>query len=395
MWIRPGQMALTRMRWRASSTADVVRQVDDRRLGRRVGLRAATAAEAGDRRGVDDAAAAALLDHHPRRVLRPDEHAAHEHGERAVPVVDADLGERPERTADAGVVEQHVETAEALDGGTDQRLDVVLLGDVGAHEAAGGRGRRPPRRGAWPFSALKSPTTTLAPSSRKRSTVARPMPLAPPVMTATRSESTGHGGDATQGARRSRATGRTGDQRPLAMASRRPAPGQRRRGARRARPGSAPRTARSAVPAAPVRSNVAGRSPDWRAVGAGRAHALRRDAPGRTAGCWHGGSSCGAGPDGPARTRRSDDSSADHGERMRTPVARRRPKEVSACRPALPRLAGRARPPERPVRRVLDVGHEPAGRARARRAASAGCATARPCRRGGRGASRCCTAPCR
>ena len=45
--------------------------------------------------------------------------------------------------------------------------------------------------------------------------------------------------------------------------------------------------------------------------------------------------------------------------------------------------------------RVLDVGHEPAGRARARRAAGAGCATARPCRRGGRGASRCCTAPCR
>ena len=42
----------------------------------------------------------------------------------------------------------------------------------------------------WPLSALKSPTTTLAPSAMKRSTVARPMPLAPPVMTATRSEST-------------------------------------------------------------------------------------------------------------------------------------------------------------------------------------------------------------
>ena len=48
--------------------------------------------------------------------------------------LDARLGDRPERAADAGVVEQDVEPAEALDGGADQRLDVVLLGDVGAQE---------------------------------------------------------------------------------------------------------------------------------------------------------------------------------------------------------------------------------------------------------------------
>ena len=42
----------------------------------------------------------------------------------------------------------------------------------------------------WPFSALRSPTTTRAPAWRNRSTVPRPMPLAPPVTTATRSDST-------------------------------------------------------------------------------------------------------------------------------------------------------------------------------------------------------------
>ena len=113
VWISPGQMALTRMRCGGQLDGRAVRQVDHRRLGRRVGQRAGAAAEPGDRRGVDDAAAAALLDHHPRRVLDAEEHAAHEDGERAVPVVDADLGERTERAADAGVVEQHVEAAEA------------------------------------------------------------------------------------------------------------------------------------------------------------------------------------------------------------------------------------------------------------------------------------------
>src|SRR6185312_7479291 len=40
-------------------------------------------------------------------------------------------------------------------------------------------------RVSWPLASLRSATTTLAPSARKRMTVARPMPLAPPVTTAT------------------------------------------------------------------------------------------------------------------------------------------------------------------------------------------------------------------
>ena len=40
-------------------------------------------------------------------------------------------------------------------------------------------------KAALPVSWFKSPITTEAPSARKRSAVARPMPLAPPVITAT------------------------------------------------------------------------------------------------------------------------------------------------------------------------------------------------------------------
>ena len=55
--------------------------------------------------------------------------------------------------------------------------------------------------------------------------------------------------------------------------------------------------------------------------------------------------------------------------------------------------AGRAGPPERPVGAVLDRRGSPSRRRPARRGTAAGCATAHPCRRGGRGAIRCCTAP--
>ena len=45
--------------------------------------------------------------------------------------------------------------------------------------------RRADSRNSLPTASFRSATTTRAPSARKRSAVARPMPLAPPVMTAT------------------------------------------------------------------------------------------------------------------------------------------------------------------------------------------------------------------
>ena len=61
------------------------------------------------------------------RVLDAEENRPGVDGERGVPVVDLELGDRPERAADAGVVEHHVEPAERLDGERDQRLDVGLV----------------------------------------------------------------------------------------------------------------------------------------------------------------------------------------------------------------------------------------------------------------------------
>ena len=182
-------MALTRIRCGGQLDRRGEREVDDGGLRRRVGLRTTAAAQPGDRRGVDDAAAAAAVDHRPRPVLDAEEHAARQDGERAVPVGDADLGDRPEGAADAGVVEHHVEAAEAPDRRGDELLDRGLVGDVGPDEAQRS-GSATSSTSRCPLSSLRSPTTTRAPASRKRSTVARPMPLAPPVTMATRPLST-------------------------------------------------------------------------------------------------------------------------------------------------------------------------------------------------------------
>src|SRR5436309_16097058 len=72
-------------------------------------------------------------------VLDPEEDAADEDRERVVPVLDRLVGDRPEGARHAGVV----------------------------------------------VASFRSAITTRAPSSRKRSAVSRPMPLPPPVMTAT------------------------------------------------------------------------------------------------------------------------------------------------------------------------------------------------------------------
>ena len=84
---------------------------------------------------------------------------------------------------DAGVVEGDVEPAELVEDPVEERVDGCLVGDV----RRAGRRRRPrmprPRRAAGSRSAI----TTTAPSAANRRAVASPMPLAPPVMMATRS----------------------------------------------------------------------------------------------------------------------------------------------------------------------------------------------------------------
>src|SRR5207253_2123551 len=77
------------------------RQVDHAGLGRAVGMRAGAAAQAGDRRGRNDRAAAGgarVRD----GVLHAEADTAQQHRLGAVPVLDAGLLQRPDGAADAG-----------------------------------------------------------------------------------------------------------------------------------------------------------------------------------------------------------------------------------------------------------------------------------------------------
>ena len=106
---------------------------------------------------------------------------------------------------DAGVVDEHVEAAEGVDGLLHDALGAVAVGDVvavGDGLAAHGRRsrRRPPApgRSSAPLAVRSSPprslTTTLAPCSASNSACSRPMPRPAPVMMATRPSQSGHGG---------------------------------------------------------------------------------------------------------------------------------------------------------------------------------------------------------
>ena len=87
-------------------------------------------ADAGDRRDVDDRAAA--LNHHQRNdVLHGEEHALEIHRHDAVPLL---LGQFDHAAdlSDADIVVEHVDVAEVRDAGLHHRLDVVALCHVGA-----------------------------------------------------------------------------------------------------------------------------------------------------------------------------------------------------------------------------------------------------------------------
>ena len=77
-----------------------------------------------DRRHVDDRAAVALLDHLPRRLPRAPEGAVDVHVEDVRERVERHLVDADVRVG-GGVVDEHVEPAEALDGRRDQGVDLV------------------------------------------------------------------------------------------------------------------------------------------------------------------------------------------------------------------------------------------------------------------------------
>ena len=93
------------------------------------------------------------------------------------------VGEGPDGADDAGVVEHAVEPAPGL-ARRGRRLRRPAPRP--SRRVAMNRAASPSAAAAaWPASTWMSATTTRAPSSTKRWAVARPMPLAPPVMTAT------------------------------------------------------------------------------------------------------------------------------------------------------------------------------------------------------------------
>ncbi len=93
--------------------------------------------------------------------------------------------DRPDRARDARVVEHDIEPPVFLDRARDRGLDIRLAGHVGALKHRAPAGRRAFCDGGLASLRFKSVSTTLAPSFANRSAVARPIPLAAPVITAT------------------------------------------------------------------------------------------------------------------------------------------------------------------------------------------------------------------
>ena len=108
------------------------------------------------------------------------------HLELALEVLAPDLRDRREAGREAGGIEETVEPAELEHRPAEERVQAGVAPDVGLHadDPPGERGRELARHrlGA---AASRSDTTTWAPSSANRFAAARPMPLPPPITTAT------------------------------------------------------------------------------------------------------------------------------------------------------------------------------------------------------------------
>ena len=131
--MRPGAIALTRMPWGASSWASARVKVRSPPLA---GVRGVVrAADVRELRAEKDDPPAALRDHDARGFARAEEGAAQMHGHHPLPVVQGHLRDGL-RLLDARVVDEHVETAEALHHAPHECLDVRFARHVAAHRQA-------------------------------------------------------------------------------------------------------------------------------------------------------------------------------------------------------------------------------------------------------------------
>ena len=112
-----------------SSAAPLLKSLN-RPLGRAVGGEPRDAGETEDRRDVDDRAARA---HRAHDVLGAEEDAIDVDRHALAPALERHLRQRLD-DADAGIVHQHVEAAEAVDDGRDRGLPIGFLGDVEGDE---------------------------------------------------------------------------------------------------------------------------------------------------------------------------------------------------------------------------------------------------------------------
>ena len=168
--IRPGQIALTLMPVPDKLLGSGGDEVDDPRLGRRIGRPAGTRAQPGDAGGADDRAAAARFQVR-RGVLDGEERPDQVDPQNLRPILGGLFEDRGEAAGDAGVGEDDVEAAMLRDRVVDQPLDIGFAASVGLDDAVA--------------PVLMSLPTTVAPSLRNSSAAARPMPDAAPVTIAT------------------------------------------------------------------------------------------------------------------------------------------------------------------------------------------------------------------
>ena len=109
-------------------------QADHRVLARGVGVRAQPADDPRCARCRQDRARA-LRHHHPRRVLRAEEHTVEQDRHGAVPPLAVGVGDRSHHPDHTCVVEHHVEATPRVDREVDGGGHVVLGGHVHPHEA--------------------------------------------------------------------------------------------------------------------------------------------------------------------------------------------------------------------------------------------------------------------
>ena len=136
-------------------------------------------ADRGDRRDVDDRAAALPL-HHRNDVLHGEERALQVDREHAVPVRLRHL-DHAAHFGDADIVVEHVDAAIGLEARRDHGFDVAGLADIGGERAALPPSDRMMAAVSSAAAPLRSTQSTCAPSRAKVTAVALPLPQPGPI----------------------------------------------------------------------------------------------------------------------------------------------------------------------------------------------------------------------